>query len=61
MEKALVEALNRIDVSLQIIAFILIGIFVVQFFALLFKDNNGGFYLRQINDTLEDMIKKTKK
>ena len=55
------EILERISSSLDLIAFALILIMFMQFLTLLFKDNNGGFYLSRINDTLEDIAKKNAK
>lgn len=52
------EVLLSIDFSLGIISVALLGILFVQFCTLLFKDNNGGFYLRQINETLKDIMNK---
>lgn len=61
MDEVLVEALVGISESLDIIAVILLGILGVQFFTLICKDNNGGFYLGQINETLKDIINKHNK
>lgn len=58
MEESLLELLNRIAFSLELIGAVLALIFIVQFFTLFFKDNNGGFYLRQINETLKNMVNK---
>ena len=55
------EILERISSSLDLIALALILIMFMQFLTLLFKDNNGGFYLSRINDTLEDIAKKNVK
>ena len=60
MDEMLLETLDRIASSLEAICFVLLCILFVQFVTLLFKDNNGGFYLRQIDYTLKDMIKKIK-
>ena len=52
------ETLARIATSLEFIGFVLALILLVQVAALMFKDNNGGFYLRQINETLKDIMNK---
>ena len=52
------EILERISSSLDLIALALILIMFMQFLTLLFKDNNGGFYLNKINETLKDMMNK---
>ena len=54
------EILIKITNSLEFIGVILLFILIVQTVGLLFKDNNGGFYLKQINETLQKMIKHTK-
>lgn len=58
MEQALIEVLNEIAFHLEWISVALALIFLAQVFTLLFKDNNGGFYLRQINETLKNMVNK---
>ena len=58
MEESLLEVLNRIAFNLELIGAVLILIFIVQVLTLFFKDNNGGFYLRQINETLKNMMNK---
>jgi uncharacterized membrane protein len=58
MEEYLLEALNRIAFNLELIGVVLALIFIVQVLTLFFKDNNGGFYLRQINETLKNMVNK---
>ena len=60
MDELLLETLGRMAFALELIAFVLGGILFVQFLTLLFKDNNGGFYLRKINDTLRDIMDKYK-
>ena len=60
MEELLIETYMRIVISLEVIAATLVGIFLVQTLILFFKDNNGGFYLRQINETLKNIILKLK-
>ena len=60
MEELLIETYMRIAISLEVIAATLVGIFLVQTLTLFFKDNNGGFYLRQINETLKNIILKLK-
>lgn len=54
------EVLNRIAVNLEMIGVCLALIFIVQVITLVFKDNNGGYYLRQINETLKNIITKSK-
>ena len=61
MDELLIETMVRIASSLEFIVVVLVGILIVQFFTLLFKDNNGGFYLRQIDETLRDIINKNVK
>lgn len=58
MEEVLIESLIRIADALEVIAIVLAGIFLVQVFSLLFKDKSGGYYLRQIHETLKVMINK---
>ena len=58
MEEMLIETLVRIAGSLEFIAIILFFIFMVQTLTLFFKDNNGGVYLQQINETLKKIINK---
>lgn len=58
MEESLLEVLNRIAFNLELIGVVLALIFIVQVLTLFFKDNNGGFYLRQINETLKSMVNK---
>lgn len=58
MEESLLEVLNRIAFNLELIGVVLALIFIVQVLTLFFKDNNGGFYLRQINETLKNMVNK---
>jgi uncharacterized membrane protein len=50
------ETLIRIANSLEFIGVILFFILIIQTITLFFKDNNGGFYLRQINETLKNII-----
>ena len=54
------EVLNRIAFNLEMIGVCLALIFIVQVITLVFKDNNGGYYLRQINETLKNIITKLK-
>lgn len=54
------ETLIRIANSLEFIGVILFFILIVQTITLFFKDNNGGFYLKQINETLQKIIKHIK-
>lgn len=58
MEEVLIETLVRIACSLEFIAISLFFILIVQTLTLFFKDNNGGFYLRQINETLKNIVNK---
>lgn len=58
MEQTLIEVLNRIAFNLEMIGLCLALIFIVQVITLFFKDNNGGYYLRQINETLKNMVNK---
>ena len=58
MEEVLVETLVKIACYLELIGVVLALIFLVQVLTLLFKDNNGGFYLRQINETLKNIMNK---
>lgn len=58
MEKVLIETLVRIAGSLEFIAVILFLILIVQTLTLFFKDNNGGVYLQQINETLKNIVNK---
>lgn len=52
------ETLIRIANSLEFIGVILFFILIIQTITLFFKDNNGGFYLKQINETLKNIINK---
>lgn len=54
------ETLIRIANSLEFICVILFFILIIQTITLFFKDNNGGFYLKQINETLQKIIKHIK-
>ena len=58
MEEMLIETLVKIACYLELIGVVLALIFLVQVLTLLFKDNNGGFYLRQINETLKNIMNK---
>ena len=58
MEEVLIETLVRISFSLELISVVLVFILLTQVLTLLFKDNNGGFYLRQINETLKNIMNK---
>lgn len=58
MEEVLIEILLRIADSLEFIAVVLFFIFIVKTLTLFFKDNNGGFYLQQINETLKNIVNK---
>ena len=58
MDEVLAEALTRISFSLEFIGAVLFCIFLVQLATLFFKDNNGGFYLKQINETLLKIMSK---
>ena len=58
--KFMEEVLNRIAFNLEMIWVCLALIFIVQVITLVFKDNNGGYYLRQINETLKNIITKLK-
>lgn len=54
------ETLIGIADSLEFIGVILFFIFIIQTLTLFFKDNNGSFYLKQINKTLQEIIKHIK-
>lgn len=58
MEQELIEVLNRIAIQLEWIGVTVALVFISQILILFFKDNNGGYYLRQINETLKSMINK---
>jgi len=58
MEQALIEALNKIAYQLECVGVAVALVFIAQILTLLFKDNNGGYYLRQINETLKNITKR---
>jgi hypothetical protein len=58
MEEVLIETLVRIAGALEFTNVILFFIFIVQTLTLFFKDNNGGFYLQKINETLKNIVNK---